>query len=144
METFGAAGDPAILLMAGASASMLWWDAELCRRLADTAGCVIRYDQRDTGRSTTYPRGEPRLLDDRPRADALAILDALGVETAHVVGASMSGGAVLILGVDHPDRVASLTFQGTTTGDPELPPMEGQHRMSCRPTSTTGRRSSST
>jgi pimeloyl-ACP methyl ester carboxylesterase len=44
VETFGSAGDPAILLVAGASASMLWWDAELCRRLADNRRYVIRYD----------------------------------------------------------------------------------------------------
>jgi len=125
VETFGATGDPAILLMAGASASMLWWDADLCRRLAGHGRLVIRYDQRDTGRSTTYPRGEPGYSMTDLATDALGILDALGARRAHVVGASMAGGAALILGVDHPDRVASLTFQGTTTGDPELPPMEG-------------------
>ena len=59
VETFGADHHPAILLMAGASASMLWWDADLCRRLAEHGRLVIRYDQRDTGRSTSYPRGEP-------------------------------------------------------------------------------------
>ncbi len=125
VETFGSAGYPAILLVAGASASMLWWDAELCGRLADNGRYVIRYDQRDTGLSTTYPRGEPQYSMTDLALDCLAILNALGVEKAHVVGASMSGGTVLILGVDHPARVATLTFQSTTTGDPDLPPMEG-------------------
>ena len=54
-ETFGDPADPAVLLIHGASASMLWWDARLCSKLADRGRYVIRYDQRDTGRSTSYP-----------------------------------------------------------------------------------------
>ena len=125
VETFGRADDPAILLIHGASTSLLWWESELCERLAAQGRLVIRYDQRDTGRSTTYPVGAPAydLVD--LAGDALAILDRLGVERAHVVGCSMFGALVLLLGVDHSDRVASLTFVSTSTCEPGLPPIGG-------------------
>lgn len=118
-QTFGDPADPAILLIHGASASMLWWEEELCRRIAGRGRFVIRYDQRDTGRSTAFPVGEPGYGLRDLAADAVALLDALGVDRAHVVGRSMSGGVALVLAVDHPDRVCSLTLVSTTTG--ELP-----------------------
>ncbi|TDD62897.1 alpha/beta hydrolase [Kribbella antibiotica] len=121
-ETFGDAADPAVLLIHGASASMLWWETAFCAKLAARGRYVIRYDQRDTGRSTTYPVGEPPYAMSDLAADAIGLLDALGVERAHVVAQSMSGGTGLHLGVDHASRVASLTFVSTTTGDDELPP----------------------
>ncbi len=125
VETFGRRDDPAILLVHGASASMLWWDAGLCEQLAAQGRFVLRYDQRDTGRSTTYPVGKPAydLVD--LAGDALALLDRFEVEHAHVVGCSMFGALVLLLGVDHPDRVASLTFVSTSTCEPGLPPIGG-------------------
>src|SRR5688572_27420040 len=58
-ETFGNADDPAVLLIMGATASMVWWDAEFCQQLADKGFFVIRYDNRDVGRSTTY---EPQTI----------------------------------------------------------------------------------
>ncbi|MEV5001516.1 alpha/beta fold hydrolase [Nocardioides sp. LML1-1-1.1] len=118
-QTFGDPADPAVLLIHGASASMLWWEEELCRRIAGEGRYVIRYDQRDTGRSTTFPVGEPGYGLRDLAADAVGLLDALGVDRAHVVGRSMSGGVALVLAVDHPGRVASLTLVSTTTG--ELP-----------------------
>ncbi|MGW7681499.1 alpha/beta fold hydrolase [Kribbella sp. NPDC054772] len=120
-ETYGDRTDPAILLIHGASASMLWWDAELCAELAAHGRFVIRYDQRDTGRSTSFPVGAPGYAMSDLAADAVGLLDALGVERAHVVAQSMSGGTALILGVDHPSRVASLTFVSSSTGDEGLP-----------------------
>jgi pimeloyl-ACP methyl ester carboxylesterase len=125
VETFGRASDPVVLLVHGACASMLWWDRELCEHLAASGRFVVRYDQRDTGRSTTCPAGSPDYAMADLAADAVGILDAIGVERAHVVGRSMSGGIALILGVDHPDRVATLTFIGTTTGESGLPPIGG-------------------
>jgi pimeloyl-ACP methyl ester carboxylesterase len=122
VETFGDRADPAILLVAGSSASMLWWDAELCERIAAGNRYVIRYDHRDTGRSTSYPAGEPAYSFTDLTLDTLGILDALGIERAHLVCQSMFGGIGLIAGVDHPDRLASLTFVSTSTGDPGLPP----------------------
>ncbi len=123
VETFGNASDPAILLIHGACASMIWWEEELCEQIARQQRFVIRFDNRDTGRSTTFPVGQPGYsLRDMAR-DAVGILDALGVDKAHVVGRSMSGGTALILGVDHSERVSALTFVSTTNGDDGLPPM---------------------
>ncbi|WP_439657074.1 alpha/beta fold hydrolase [Lentzea sp. HUAS TT2] len=123
VETFGDPADPAVLLIHGACASMLWWESELCSAIAARGRFVIRYDNRDTGLSVSYPPGEPGYSLSDLVLDAVGILDALGVERAHVVGRSMSGAIALGLGVDHADRVASLTFLATTTGDPSLPPM---------------------
>jgi pimeloyl-ACP methyl ester carboxylesterase len=126
VETFGDAANPAILLIHGASASMLWWEEDLCGQIAAQDRFVIRYDNRDTGRSTFYPPGEPGYaLSDMTR-DAIGILDVLGIERAHLVGRSMSGAIALSAGVDHADRVASLTFVATTPGDDDLPPMSDE------------------
>ncbi|GAA3844762.1 hypothetical protein GCM10022226_79890 [Sphaerisporangium flaviroseum] len=122
VETFGDSNNPAVLLIAGAAASMLWWEAELCERIAAHDRFVIRYDNRDTGRSTSYPPGRPGYSLTDLIQDALGILDVLGIERAHIVGQSMFGGLALAAGVDHPERVASLTFVSTTTGDDGLPP----------------------
>jgi pimeloyl-ACP methyl ester carboxylesterase len=122
VETFGNPANPAVLLIDGAAASMLWWETELCEQIARGDRFVIRYDNRDTGRSTSYPPGRPGYAYTDLAGDALGILDALDVERAHVVCRSMSGGIGLIVGVDHPDRVASLTFVSTSTGEDGLPP----------------------
>ncbi|MBE1491251.1 alpha/beta fold hydrolase [Plantactinospora soyae] len=122
VETFGSPRDPAILLVDGAAASMLWWEAELCEQIARGDRFVIRYDTRDTGRSTSYPPGRPGYTFTDLAGDALGILDALNVDRAHIVCRSMAGGIGLIVGVDHPDRVASLTFVSTSTGEDGLPP----------------------
>ncbi|WP_405825725.1 alpha/beta fold hydrolase [Streptomyces sp. NBC_01390] len=121
-ETFGNPADPAILFIDGASASMLWWETELCERIARGDRFVIRYDSRDTGRSTSYPPGRPGYTFTDLAGDALGILDALNVRRAHIVCRSMAGGIGLIAGVDHPDRVDSLTFVSTSTGEEGLPP----------------------
>lgn len=130
IETFGATGDPAVLLIGGASASMDWWDDEFCARLAEDRH-VIRYDLRDTGRSVASPAGEPNYTNADLAADALGILDALGIERAHIVGISMGGGIAQRIAVEHPERVASVTFMSTTPGGPgtggdDLPPPEPQ------------------
>ncbi|MGO1052913.1 alpha/beta fold hydrolase [Crossiella sp. CA198] len=122
VETFGNPAHPAILLADGATASMLWWETELCQHLARRGRFVIRYDNRDTGRSTSYPPGQPGYAYTDLAADALSILDALDIKRAHVVCRSMAGGIGLLLGVDHADRVASLTFVSTSTGADGLPP----------------------
>ncbi|SFR05340.1 Pimeloyl-ACP methyl ester carboxylesterase [Lentzea waywayandensis] len=123
VETFGDPADPAVLLIHGACASMLWWESELCAAIAARGRFVIRYDNRDTGLSVSYPPGEPGYALSDLVLDAVGILDGLGVDRAHVVGRSMSGAIALGLGVDHADRLLSLTFVATTTGDPDLPPM---------------------
>jgi pimeloyl-ACP methyl ester carboxylesterase len=123
VETFGNASDPAILLIHGACASMLWWEEELCERIARQRRFVIRFDNRDTGRSTTFPVGYPGYSLTDMAKDAVGILDALDVSRAHIVGRSMAGGIALVLGVDYPERIAALTFVATTTGNVDLPPM---------------------
>ena len=122
IETFGDRTDPAILFIDGATASMLWFETELCEQIARGNRFVIRYDNRDTGRSTSYPPGQPGYRYSDFAADAVGILDALNIERAHVVCRSMSGGVGLMIGIDHPERVASLTFVSTSTGAEGLPP----------------------
>ena len=126
IETFGDSADPAIVLIHGACASMVWWESALCERIAAAGRYVIRFDNRDVGRSTSYPPGRPGYaLSDLAR-DAVGILDELGVEKAHFVGRSMSGATAATLGVDHPDRVLTLTFVCTTPGDDDLPGMSDE------------------
>ncbi|GAA3106225.1 alpha/beta fold hydrolase [Streptosporangium carneum] len=125
-QAFGDRADPAILLIGGAEASMDWWEDDLCARLAAAGRYVIRYDSRDTGRSTTYPVGAPAYSMDDLLADAVGLLDALGLGPAHVVGVSMGGWLAQSLAVGHPDRLSSLTLASTSPGgpdSPDLPPM---------------------
>ncbi|NGN69986.1 alpha/beta fold hydrolase [Streptomyces sp. A7024] len=128
-QTFGDSAAPALLLIGGAEASMDWWDDELCERLAAGGRYVIRYDTRDTGRSTTFPPGAPPYAGEALVADAVGLLDALGIEAAHIVGISAGAGVAQHLAVHHQDRLLSLTLISTTpngpggAGDPELPPM---------------------
>lgn len=123
IERFGDAGHPTILLVHGASASMLWWPREFCERLAAGRRHVVRFDNRDTGRSTSFPVGRPGYSLADMAEDAIGILDALGVERAHLVGRSMAGGIVTLAALLHPARVASLTLVSTTTGGEDLPGM---------------------
>lgn len=135
VETFGAVSDPAILLIHGACASMLWWEQELCERIAAAGRYVIRFDNRDTGRSVSYPPGRPEYSLRDMAGDAVGILDALGVGRAHFVGRSMAGGIVTVAALDHAARVASLTLVSTTPGGADLPPMSAEFT---RYTSTRG------
>jgi len=125
VETFGDRADPAILLIHGAATSMLGWEDEFCERLAAGSRFVIRYDHRDTGRSVTYEQGAPPYTLRDLAADAVGLLDAFGLESAHLVGRSMGGGIAMLAALDHPDRVASITLVGTSPspGSPDLPPM---------------------
>src|SRR5690349_17920437 len=86
VETLGYPSDPAVLLLSGVTSSMDWWDAELCERLAASGRHVIRFDNRDTGASTTYPVGMPGYTGEDLTTDPLRVLDSLGVQAAHLVG----------------------------------------------------------
>lgn len=126
VQTFGTPDDPALLLIAGAASSMDWWEDAFCARLAEGGRYVVRYDQRDTGASTSWPAGEPGYTGADLTADALGVLDGLGVAAAHVVGISMGGGIGQELALDHADRVSSLTLLSTTPVGPvraALPPV---------------------
>ena len=113
-EPFGEETDPPILLVAGIGSSMLWWEEGFCRELADGRRFVIRYDHRDTGRSVTYEVGHPGYTGADLTADAGGVLDAYGIEAAHVVGVSAGGGIVQELAVLSPDRVRSLVLISTS------------------------------
>jgi pimeloyl-ACP methyl ester carboxylesterase len=128
VQTFGDPASPAILLIGGAASSMDWWDDEFCERLASGPRFVIRYDLRDTGQSVTYEPGAPRYGGSDLVADAVGLLDALGIARAHVVGISMGGGIAQHLALDHADRVASLTLISTSPSGPGLPPPSAELR----------------
>lgn len=114
VETFGDAGDPSVLLIMGAAAPMDWWPDGFCRTLADKSLHVIRYDNRDTGESTTYEPGKPGYTFADLIHDAVGVLDGVGFSRAHVVGASMGGAIAQHLAVEHPDRVETLTLMSTS------------------------------
>jgi pimeloyl-ACP methyl ester carboxylesterase len=128
-ETFGDPSDPPLLLVMGLGAQMLAWPDELCRQLAEEGHHVIRFDNRDVGLSThLHDAPAPRLRDlflrrrrppytiDDMADDAVGLLDALGIERAHVVGASMGGFIAQTMAIRHPDRLRSLTLIMTSTG----------------------------
>src|SRR5215831_5297279 len=121
VETFGDQADPAILLIGGAAASMDYWDDRFCQLIADGGRFVIRYDNRDTGQSVSYPAGQPGYSLSDLMADALGVLDTFGLVSAHIVGISMGGGIGQQLAVRHPGRVDSLTLISTSPGGPGGP-----------------------
>ena len=127
-ETFGDPGDPAVLLVMGLGTQMLAWPDPLCDDLAGRGFHVIRYDNRDVGLSSHFDdlpvptlrdimlrRNIPYSVGDMA-ADAVGLLDALGVPAAHVVGASMGGFIAQSLALQAPTRVLSLTLMMTSTG----------------------------
>ncbi len=137
-ETLGDAHDPALLLVMGLGAQLIAWPDEFCQSMVDRGFFVIRFDNRDVGLSTKVPvEGEidlaaalgdmlagnppsaPYQIDDMA-ADAIGVLDALGIGRAHVVGASMGGMIAQAIAVGYPDRVATLTSIMSTTGDPDV------------------------
>ncbi|MFN2615867.1 MAG: alpha/beta fold hydrolase [Thermoleophilaceae bacterium] len=129
-ETFGDRGDPAMLLIMGLGTQMIAWPEEFCRMLAQKGFFVIRYDNRDVGRSTRFD-GAPtpkqwEMLRRKPKrvaygladmaGDGVGLLDELGIQSAHVVGASMGGMIGQVLAARHPERVLSFTSIMSTTG----------------------------
>jgi pimeloyl-ACP methyl ester carboxylesterase len=103
-----------VLLIAGATQSLDWWPDEFRRRLAAGGRFVICYDQRDTGRSTSFPAGFPPYTEVDLAHDALGVLDALGVHRAHLVGLSTGGLLAQRIAVERPHRVLSLTLLSTS------------------------------
>lgn len=109
-QTFGAASDPALLLIMGATASMLGWPDAFCSALADRGLFVIRFDHRDTGKSTTVPPGQSTYAVEDLAADVIGILDAYQVKKAHLLGMSLGGLVAQMVALDHSDRVRTLTL----------------------------------
>jgi pimeloyl-ACP methyl ester carboxylesterase len=126
-ESFGDSSDPAILLIMGAMASAVWWPEEFCRQLAEHGRYVIRYDHRDTGRSVSYEPGQINYSVEDLADDAVEILNAYGIERAHLVGMSLGGFLAQLITLKYPDRVLTLTLIASERlgpGDPEIPPID--------------------
>ena len=126
MQAFGNRADPAIVLIHGAGSSMVSWDEAFCRELAAGGRLVVRYDNRDCGRSTSYEVGAPPYAIRDLAADAIGVLDALGLSRAHLLGLSQGGSVALLAALDYPERVASLVLAASSPADGEddegLPP----------------------
>lgn len=135
----GPADGPAILLIMGLGAQMTRWSEAFMAPLAARGFRVIRFDNRDVGLSSKLHDGGvpdlakvgmvlatgskpevPYTLDDMA-ADAVALLDVIGVERAHIVGASMGGMIAQLVAANHPERVVTLTSIMSSTGNPALP-----------------------
>ena len=123
VQTFGNVEHAPLLLIAGGASSMDWWEDDFCGRLAARKRYVIRYDQRDTGQSTSYPPGTSTYTMEDLGEDAIALLSALGIKCAHLVGMSLGGMIALRLALDHLARVDSLTVISTSPGGANLPGM---------------------
>src|SRR3954469_18621716 len=117
-EAFGDPADPPVLLVMGIGGSMLWWDDDFCAALAAGGRFAIRYDHRDTGRSSSDPPGRPTYTGDDLVADAARVLDGYGIARAHVVGLSMGGALAQLVALDFADRVASLVLMSTSPAGP--------------------------
>jgi pimeloyl-ACP methyl ester carboxylesterase len=125
-ETFETALDAApLLLIGGLGTQMISWDDDFCRLLADSGYMVIRFDNRDAGLST-WPDHEYTL--DDMAADAVGLLDALGIPAAHLAGASMGGFIAQLAALNHPGRVLTLTsmISGPNGEDQVAPTPEAQ------------------
>ena len=129
-ETYGDESAPPVLLIMGLGTQMIGWPAEFCEGIAERGFHVIRYDNRDVGHSTRFDSFPPprttELVTQRPKRlaytlrdladDAAGLLDALGIESAHVVGASMGGMIGQLFAIHHPERVRSFVSIMSTTG----------------------------
>src|SRR5258706_1060284 len=108
-QDFGSKSDPALLLVMGAGGQAILWPDEFCASLAAAGRYVIRYDNRDTGQSSCFDFAQsPYTLSDMAR-DAVGVLDAFGVERAHVMGASMGGMICQTLAIEHAGRLRTMT-----------------------------------
>ncbi len=139
-ESFGSPDAPPVLLIMGLGGQLTLWPIELCETLVARGFRVIRYDNRDIGLSTKFDHaGVPDMgalmmasftgkkpdaaysLDDMA-ADGVGLLDALGIDRAHIVGASMGGMIAQLVAAHYPERTLSLTSIMSTTGNPAIPP----------------------
>jgi pimeloyl-ACP methyl ester carboxylesterase len=138
-ESFGRESDPLILLIMGFGAQLIFWPEALCEGLAAKRFRVVRFDNRDIGKSTHLagqPAPDPRALfaevmagrhphvpyslDDMAN-DTVGLMDALGADRAHIVGASMGGMIAQLVAINHPSRTKSLVSIMSTTGRRDLP-----------------------
>jgi pimeloyl-ACP methyl ester carboxylesterase len=120
-ETLGSPDDEAMLMVMGHGAQLVFWPPAFLDALAAAGYFVILYDNRDVGMSTHFPLGTSYTISDMA-ADGIGLLDALGIASAHIVGASMGGGIVQQMAIEFPERVRSLCSVMSTTSGPGLPP----------------------
>jgi pimeloyl-ACP methyl ester carboxylesterase len=142
-ETFGDPDARPLLLIAGLGAQMISWDDAFCAQLAERGFHVIRFDNRDSGLSTWMEdAGHPDIaaaLSGNPQPayqlddladDAAGLLDAIGIDAAHIVGASMGGFIAQLVAINHPDRVLSLTsIMSGPGGTDAVPPKPREERI---------------
>ena len=116
-ETFGDDRPETVILVNGLGSQMTRWPEAFCARLVAKGYRAIRFDNRDTGKSTWFQSGDRYTLKDMA-ADAIAVLDAAGVGQAHIAGVSMGGMIVQRMAIDYPARVLSMTsIMSATSGD---------------------------
>ena len=121
-ETFGDATDAPLLLIGGLGTQLITWDEQFCEQLAGRGFHVVRFDNRDAGLSTWMDPNPPYTLENMA-ADAVGLLDALGIRSAHIVAASMGGFIAQLITLDHPDRVLTLTSMiSGPNGEDGVPP----------------------
>jgi pimeloyl-ACP methyl ester carboxylesterase len=139
-ESFGSRRDPPLVLIMGLAAQMIVWPEDFCRELAAQGRFVVRFDNRDIGKSTYLeaetppsigavfgglaggsPPAAPYTLVDMAR-DTVGLLDALDIGRADVVGASMGGAIAQELAVHYPERLRTMTLIFAPSGDPDSPP----------------------
>lgn len=156
-ETFGQRSDKPLLLIMGLATQMVGWPAGFCRQLAAAGHWVVRFDNRDIGRSTkmaalgvpdlkqlmdALQNGQsvqsPYTLSDMA-ADTAGLMDALGLPSAHICGMSMGGMIGQIMAIEMPQRVTSLTSMMSTTGEPDLPPSTPAAQQAMLSTPPSGR-----
>jgi len=139
-DTFGSRNAPPLVLIMGLGAQMILWEEDFCGQLAERGFHVVRFDNRDIGLSSQLDAGgipnvfevmqaaaagkpvsAPYTLSDMAD-DTVALMSALAIDRAHVVGASMGGMIAQTLAIRHPRRLLSMVSLMSTTGDPALPP----------------------
>jgi pimeloyl-ACP methyl ester carboxylesterase len=116
-EAFGATSDPTLLLVNGLGSQCINFAEEWCEKYAAHGFSVVRFDNRDTGFSSKLDGVQYTLRD--MAGDAIAVLDAIGANRAHVLGVSMGGMIVQRLAIDHPERLLSMTSVMSRTGEPD-------------------------
>jgi pimeloyl-ACP methyl ester carboxylesterase len=139
-DSFGSASGRPLLLIMGLGGQSIMWDEGFCEALAERGHFVVRYDNRDVGLSTKFDAaGIPNVMElmmqsaagtapavpytlDDMADDAAGLLDALGLESAHVCGASMGGMIAQTVAIRHGGRLRSLVSIMSSTGNPSLPP----------------------
>lgn len=123
-EAFGDPANPTLLLVNGLDSQCINYHEDWCRMFAAEGLQVVRYDNRDVGLSSSF-EGAPTNADGAAytlsdmAADGMAVLDALGVAAAHVMGLSMGGMIVQAMAIEHPERVLTMTSVMSTTGEDE-------------------------